>query len=105
MKVVSEEFERVGVAKLDTKKRVTLGGIFKKLKKGNIFKDVSIDGFEAFMGTEGDILLRPQASMPARELWVHQNPQIMESLQHGVKDIEEGRTTKVDDVDEFLTDL
>lgn len=40
-----------------------------------------------------------------RELWVHQNPEILKSIQQGMKDVQEGRVTEVDDIDRFFEDL
>ncbi len=105
MKVTAEEFEGVGTTKLDTKKRVTLGAIFKILRRVKALKDVPIETFETFIGNEGDILLRPRVSIPARELWVHQNPAVMKSIQRGMRDIKEGRVTKVKNLDKFFKEL
>lgn len=105
MKVVGEKFKRVGIAKLDTKKRVTLGAIFRIFSRVKPFNGVSIETFETFIGSEGDILLRPRTSIAARELWVHQNPGVLKSIQRGMQDIKEGRVTKVKDLDKFFTEL
>ena len=102
MKVADENFERVGTAKLDTKKRVTLGAIFKKTRQ---FKETPVETFETFIGSEGDILLKPRVSIPARELWVHQSPDVLKSIQQGIQDIKQGRVTKVKNINKFLKHL
>jgi|SRR3989338_923345 len=102
MKVGNENFELVGSSKLDTKKRVTLGAIF---RKSRLFNETSVETFETFIGSEGDILLKPRVSIPARELWVHQNPDALKYIQRGIQDIKQGRFTKVKDIDKFLKQL
>lgn len=105
MKVIDEKFERVGVTKLDTKKRVTLGAIFSIFKRVLSLNKVPIETFETFIGSEGDILLRPHVSIPAKELWVHQSPEVLKSIQRGMRDIKEARVTKVKDLDKFFKEL
>ena len=102
MKIGNENFELVGNAKLDTKKRVTLGAVF---KKSRLFNETSVETFETFIGSEGDILLKPRVSIPARELWVHQNPNAAKDIQRGIQDVKQGRVTKVKDVNKFIKQL
>jgi hypothetical protein len=61
--------------------------------------------FEVFIGSDGDILLRPRASIPARELWIYQDTKIAKSIHKGIKDTEEGRVTKVKKLDKFIEGL
>lgn len=102
MKIGNENFELVGSAKLDTKKRVTLGAVF---KKSRLFNETSVETFETFIGSEGDILLKPRVSIPARELWVHQNPNAAKDIQRGIQDVKQGRVTKVKDINKFIKQL
>ena len=101
MKVL-EDFKRMGIARLDTKNRVTLGMLLKKFK---ILTHAPINDFETYIGGNGDILLRPRTAIPTRELWVHQNPEILQSIQKGLQDIKEGRVTRVKDLDKFFGEL
>ena len=98
MKVL-EDFKRMGIARLDTKNRVTLGTLLKKFK---ILTRTPINDFETFIGGNGDILLRPRTAIPTRELWVHQNPEILQNIQKGIQDVKEGRVTRVKDLDKFF---
>lgn len=99
---VMEDFKQMGIARLDTKNRVTLGMVLKKFK---ILTKASINDFETFIGDNGDILLRPRTAIPTRELWVHQNPEILKSIQKGIQDTKEGRVTKVKNIDKFFDEL
>ena len=101
MKIV-ENFKEIGIARLDTKNRVTLGTILKKFK---ILIGIPINDFETFVGDKGDILLRPRTAIPSRELWVHQNPEILKSIQEGIQNVKEGRVTKVKELDKFFEEL
>ena len=96
---IAENFEQMGIARLDTKNRVTLGTLLKKFK---ILLGMPINDFETFIGDQGDILLRPRTTIPTRELWVHQNPEILQNIQKGIQDLEEGKFTDTDDVDKFI---
>ena len=101
MKVI-ENFKPIGIARLDTKKRVTLGTLLKKFK---VLLGDPISDFETFIGDDGDVLLRPRTAIPTRELWVHQNPEILKSIHEGIQDLKDGRVTKVKDLDKFFKEL
>jgi len=101
MKIV-ENFKQIGIARLDAKNRVTLGTLLKKFK---ILAQAPINDFETFIGDKGDILLKPRTAIPTRELWIHQNPEILKSIHKGMQDIKEGRVTKVKDLDKFFEKL
>ena len=100
--VIKEKFESAGISSLDSKNRVTLG--HKIMKKAALSK-LEIDAFETMVGENGDILLRPMAKIPSRELWIYQNPKVLKSIQRGMRDIKEGRVTKVKDLDKFFKKL
>jgi len=101
MKIV-ENFKEIGIARLDTKNRITLGTLLKKFR---ILIGIPINDFETFVGDKGDILLRPRTAIPSRELWVHQNPEILKSIRKGMQDVKEGRVTRVKDLDKFFEEL
>ena len=101
-KIANEKFIPIGVSSLDSKNRITLRN---KLMKEMPLNHMEIDTFKIFLGDEGDILLRPMANIPSKELWAHQNPAVMESIQRGVRDIKEGRVTKVKNLDKFFKEL
>ena len=89
---INENFTLIGKSSLDSKSRMTLGvQILKWLSDRNM----PVDSLNIFVGEDGDILLRPLASIPSRELWLHNNPKAMASLQKGMRDVREGRITRV----------
>jgi len=66
---------------------------------------MEIDAFKIFLGNEGDILLRPMTNIPSKELWIHQNPNALESIQRGMRDIKKGRVTKIKNLSKFFKKL
>ncbi len=60
---------------LDSKNRISLSRLLK-------FDRVS--SVKASILDNGDILLQPMASIPARELWLHQNKEALESVKRGL---------------------
>jgi len=101
-RVIKEKFKSAGVSSLDSKHRITLGH---KIMQEIPLSKLEIDAFETMVGENGDILLRPMANIPSRELWIYRNPKILKSIQRGMQDIKEGRVTKVKDLDKFFKEL
>ena len=100
--ITKEKFTSIGYTTLDSKNRVTLGNrVMEKAPLGRM----EVDAFGILMGSEGDILLRPMANVPSRELWIYQNPKVLKSIQNGLQDAQEGKITEVKDVKEFLKKL
>lgn len=101
--LIHEKFQDVGLSsRLDTRNRITLGQALAML---GILRKHKIDEFEILLGSTGDILLRPRTSIPSRELWIHQDPKAMETLQKGLKDAAEGRLTRVKNLGKFIDNL
>ena len=100
--VVKENFKLVGTGSLDSKRRITLKD---KVMKEPPLDHMEIDAFEILVGGEGDILIRPMANIPSKELWVHQNPKVLKSVQRGMQDIKAGRVARVKDLDKFFKEL
>ena len=98
---VNEEFMAYGMKQLDSKDRISLGGKLKKI----INSKMDMEGFQVFLGKDGDILLRPTVAIPAREAWVFKNPEVIGAIRRGVEDIKEGRVIHVTNMEEFLKKL
>jgi len=60
---------------LDSKNRISLSKLLK-------FKGVR--SVKASILENGDILLKPMASIPARELWLYENKEALESVKRGL---------------------
>lgn len=60
---------------LDSKNRISLSKLLK-------FKGVS--SVKASVLENGDILLKPMTSIPARELWLYENKEALESVRRGL---------------------
>ena len=100
--VIKEKFRLLCVSSLDSKKRITLGN---KITGESPLNNMEIDSFEILIGEEGDILLRPLANIPSKELWIYQNPTVLKRIQKGLEDANEGKTKKVEDLEKFLKKL
>ncbi len=100
--VIREKFKSAGISSLDSKNRVTLG---QKIMQEVPLNELEIDAFETMVGENGDILLRPLASIPSKELWVYRNPKVFKSIQKGIRDIKDGQVSKVKNLGKFLKEL
>lgn len=69
---------------LDARKRVSLA---------KLLPDCEVCSVRAY--TEGDkIILEPMAEIPAHELWLYRNPQILKDVQEGLQQSKEGKVHK-----------
>lgn len=98
---IREEFVPVDTRHLDSKHRITLGGRLYRL----LTRKMKIDSYKVFVGKGGDILLRPEVSIPSSEAWVYQNPEVIGKIRKGVEEAGEGKLEKVNDLDKFLGNL
>jgi len=98
---VREVFMLVDTRPLDSKNRITVGGKLQKLMAGRM----KIDSYQVLVGKEGDILLRPAVSVPSREAWVYRNPKVIGKIRRGLKEAQESKVEKIDDLEGFLSDL
>jgi hypothetical protein len=98
---VREDFMPFGMKQLDSKDRISLGGKLKKI----ISEKMDMEGFQVFLGADGDILLRPTVAIPAREAWIFKDPGVIGGIRQGLDDVKHGRVVKVDNLEEFLKKL
>jgi len=77
---INDDFQEIGILSVDDRNRITLGKHLKDFKRLKVFQD-----------SRGEILLVPIVEIPASELWLYQNKEIMESLQRGLIDAKAGR--------------
>ncbi len=98
---IHEEFIPYQTKPIDSKYRITLGGRLTKL----LGKRMNAEAYQIFIGRNGDILLRPSVSIPTSEAWIYQNPEVIGKLRKGLKEVREGKTERVDDLESFLEKL
>lgn len=80
-----DEFEKIADAvKPDIKKRVVL-------PKSVIAEGVS---YRVFVNSHGQIILDPQVTIPASELWVFKNKHILASIDKGMAESSTGKVKK-----------
>lgn len=79
---------------LDARKRISLA---------KLLPDFDICHVKAYL-QEGKIILEPMAEIPAYELWVHQNPQVMADIQEGIQESYEGKILSKGSFAEYLDD-
>ena len=95
---IHEDFIPYHTKALDSKNRITLGG---KLAK-TLGKRMKIEGYQIFLGKNGDILLRPTVSIPSNEAWIYQNHDVTAKIRKGLEEAREGKTEKANNLDSFL---
>jgi len=94
-----QDFQMVDDRILDSKGRITIA------QEWLLNTSSPTRSFKIFRNSEGDLLLRPEVSIPAREAWLFSNPAMAASLQRGIGQIEEGKGEIVGDLNDFLNKL
>jgi hypothetical protein len=51
--------------------------------------------YRVYSNSIGQIILDPQVSIPASELWLYQNPEALAAVKQGLKEAAEGKFTKI----------
>jgi hypothetical protein len=96
---VKQDFKVLDDRILDAKGRITISNEWMP------FKNQTVRSFKIYSNGDGDLLLRPEVTIPAREAWVYQNPDAIKSIKKGIKELEEGNGDIVDDLDSYLEKL
>lgn len=94
-----QDFQMVDDRILDSKGRITIAQEW-LLNTSNPTRS-----FKVFRNSEGDLLLRPEVSIPAREAWLFSNPAMAASLHRGIGQIEAGKGEIVEGLNDFLNKL
>lgn len=98
---IKEDFIPVDTKSLDSKHRLNLGGEVAGFFSGRM----KVDSFQIYVGKSGDVLLRPVAHVPSRELWLYQNSSALAKVKKGLQEAKDGKTRKVSDLGKFLSHL
>jgi hypothetical protein len=77
----------------DAKGRITLGSLAK-----------GVSSFQVREQPDGSLLLEPFKEVPAREAWLYENPEALDSLRKGLADAEAGRVRKRGSFSSYVTD-
>ena len=51
--------------------------------------------YRVYSNSIGQIILDPQVSIPASELWLYQNPEALASFNRGLEDVAQGRVSEI----------
>ena len=94
----NQEFMPIDIRSMDSKNRITLGE--KIIRK--ISGQTRVNQFQVFIGQDGDILLRPLTSIPSREAWIYEKPELIGQIRKGLQEAKEGKTETIESLDEFL---
>ncbi len=79
--MATTDFRRAGEVELDARRRLSLGKAGKREHTRYLVEE----------NDEGEIRLIPVVSVPARELFVWNNPELLASLRRGLEDAAAGR--------------
>ena len=82
--VRDRHFEEIAEVKVDSKNRITLGR--KRSVKASFYK--------VYRNAVGQIVLDPQATIPAHEQWLFKNPAAAKLVRQGLEDARKGRLVR-----------
>ena len=82
---IDDEFQEIGTKTIDDRNRITVGDLFRGYKRVRLYKN-----------DRGELLLQPTVEIPASELWLFQNKEVLKTVQMGLKDASEGKIVKVE---------
>ena len=72
--------------KPDAKKRILLHKV--QMREGITY--------HVYSNNMGQIILDPQVTIPASEIWLYNNPEALESVRRGLSDAARGKVSKID---------
>jgi hypothetical protein len=81
---VNDEFMEIGTRAIDDRNRLTIGELLKGSKRVRLYKN-----------NRGEVLVQPVVEIPASELWLFQDKEALENVKKGLKDVAEGRISKL----------
>jgi len=89
-----KEFRQVTEAVVDSRRRLSLG-------KAGVAENTR---YAVSVSDDGDLLLTPLATIPARERIIWDRPDVMASLERGIADAVAGRTVYLGSFAQYLDD-
>ncbi len=95
VQLIKDKFKLINTSTIDDKNRVTLGSkIIDKISQA--LSKTKITSVNIYIDQDGDILLRPMASIPAREIWLYKNKKALSSVLEGLDDARKDNVKKID---------
>ncbi len=89
-----QHFKEIAETKLDSKRRVTLGNV-----------PVKAHHYKIYVNEAGQIVLDPQMSIPASEMWLFKNKKALASVVLGLADAKAKRLVKApEDYSQYIED-
>ncbi|MCX5831747.1 MAG: hypothetical protein NT140_07655 [Deltaproteobacteria bacterium] len=82
---VNDSFEEIGTRTIDERNRLTVGEILKGSKRIRLYRN-----------DRGEVLLQPIAEIPASELWLFQNPEAINDVREGLREVSQGKVSRLD---------
>ena len=93
-----QEFVPFDTRFIDSKGRITIGEkILKKISSQN-----RVNQFQILVGQDGDILLRPLITIPSREAWIYEKPELIKQIRKGLQEAKEGKTETLKNLEKIL---
>jgi hypothetical protein len=87
MVIKDSDFKKIADSvKPDAKKRITLHKL--QMREGITY--------HVYSNSIGQIILDPQVTIPASEIWLFNNPDALASVRRGLSDAAKGKVSKVD---------
>ena len=99
--VISSTFKFIESRSIDAKARINLG----QSLKGLLERLGPIDSMSIFIDDKGNLLLVPMQHIPANEMWTWKDKTVLQSFNSALQDVTEGKTTDVENLDDFLDSL
>ena len=85
--IKDDDFKKVAESvRPDSKKRVVIS-------KAHIQEGIT---YHIYSNSLGQIILDPQVTIPASELWLFENKEALASVRRGLSDAAEGKVSKID---------
>lgn len=87
-----QDFKQINEVKADSKNRVCIGKPLAKI-------------YKVYQNSTGQIILDPQVTVPASEVWIYQNKHVLKLIQDGLEDAKSGNVrSSEEDFSKYISD-
>lgn len=100
--MLSNNFEHVGETGIDERKRVSLGKALDSIKQ--LFGEDSGLRFAIYKNDIGQILLSPEVSVSAHEVWLYRNPDALAAVAQGLAEAAQGEVVDMGSFEKYADD-